>query len=101
MWMIQAGATDADIIRDMGISINQLQIIYDECPELLQIRETNSHTCQQVEGSLLKRAMGYDVEETEVIASKDGRPLKVKKTKRHVPASIEACKLLMHYRHRR
>ena len=101
MWMLQAGAADSDIIREVGISGQDLQRIYNEHPEFQQIRKAKHDADQQVEEGLLKRAMGYDVEETEVVASKDGKPIKVKRTKRHVPASIEACKLLMRFRNRR
>lgn len=99
--MLQAGATDIDIVREVGISDQELQRIFNEHPELQLIRKTKYDADQQVEEGLLKRAMGYDVEETEVVASKDGKPIKVKRTKRHVPASIEACKLLMRFRNRR
>ena len=99
--MLQAGASDPDIIRDVGISGQDLQRICNEHPELQQIRKAKHDADQQVEEGLLKRAMGYDVEETEIVASKDGKPIKVKRTKRHVPASIEACKLLMRFRNRR
>ena len=48
----------------------------------------------QVEDGLLKRALGYDYEETEIVASKEGdttKPAKIKKTKKHVPADVTAC----------
>lgn len=32
-----------------------------------------------VKAALLKRALGYEIEETEIIVSKDGRPAKIKK----------------------
>ena len=41
--------------------------------------------------NVLKEA-GYEVEETEIIASKDGRPPKIKKRKRHIPPSLEAAR---------
>lgn len=99
--MLQAGAADADIIREVGISDQELQSLYNAYPELQQVRKAKHIADQQMEECLLKRAMGYDVEETEVVASKDGKPIKVKRTKRHVPASIQACKLLMRFRNRR
>lgn len=45
--------------------------------------------------ALLKRALGYEIEETEIIVSKDGRPAKIKKRKRHVPPDTKA---MMEYR---
>ena len=44
----------------------------------------------KVEEALLKAALGYEYEETEVIASKDGRNSRVKKTKRVVPPDTTA-----------
>ena len=37
-----------------------------------------------VKAALLKRALGYEIEETEIIVSKDGRPAKIKKRKREL-----------------
>lgn len=41
---------------------------------------------------LYKRAVGYEVEDTEVVMSKDGRPTRIKKVKRHVPGDVSAMK---------
>lgn len=49
----------------------------------------------QIKMALLKRALGYEIEETEIIVSKDGRPAKIKKRKRHVPPDTKA---MMEYR---
>ena len=49
----------------------------------------------QIKMALLKRALGYEIEETEIIVSKDGRPAKIKKMKRHVPPDTKA---MMEYR---
>lgn len=48
-----------------------------------------------VKAALLKRALGYEIEETEIIVSKDGRPAKIKKRKRHIPPNTRA---MMEYR---
>lgn len=40
--------------------------------------------------ALLKLATGYDYEEKEIIASKDGKPQKVKITKKFVPPDLKA-----------
>lgn len=49
----------------------------------------------QIKMALLKRALGYEIEETEIIVSKDGRPAKIKKRKGHVPPDTKA---MMEYR---
>ena len=45
---------------------------------------------EELKQALYKRAMGYEVEETKVIVSKDGRPIRIEKTKRHIPPDIKA-----------
>lgn len=49
----------------------------------------------QIKMALLKRALGHEIEETEIIVSKDGRPAKIKKRKRHMPPDTKA---MMEYR---
>lgn len=71
---------------------NRTNVLNDSVDQLSSVQ------ADPLEESLIRRAMGYDVEETEVVATKDGRPIKVRKTKRHIPGSIEACKLLIRYR---
>lgn len=43
-----------------------------------------------MKAALLKKAMGYEYEEREAIASKPGKPDRVKITKRYVPADLAA-----------
>ncbi|HIG0360408.1 TPA: hypothetical protein ACX96Z_001997 [Clostridium sporogenes] len=43
--------------------------------------------------ALLKRALGYDYEETEIIATKDGKTTKIKKIKKVVPPDTKAIEL--------
>ena len=40
--------------------------------------------------ALLKRALGYEYEEKEVIASKNGKPERMQVIKRHVPPDVKA-----------
>lgn len=41
---------------------------------------------------LFKRATGYEAEETEVVMSKDGRPTRIRRTKKHIPADVNALR---------
>jgi hypothetical protein len=50
---------------------------------------------EELQAALLKRALGYDYEEVEMIASKDGKTTKIKKTKKHVPPDINAMKMYL------
>ena len=52
--------------------------------------EKQTNVRKEIKEALHKRAMGYEVEETKVIVSKDGRPVRIEKTKRHIPADLRA-----------
>jgi transposase-like protein len=90
-WLCRAGATDEEIAKELEISARQLYRWYKKYPELCQSKKEKIIADMEVEDSLLKRALGYDVEETQVIATKDGKSAKVRKNKRHIPADITAC----------
>ena len=45
---------------------------------------------EEMREALHKRAIGYEVEETKIIVSKDGRPAKIEKIKRHIPGDPKA-----------
>lgn len=46
-----------------------------------------------INDALLKRALGYEYEETEIIASRDGKSSKVKRIKKKVPPDTKAIEL--------
>ena len=91
-WLCRAGMTDEEIAQEIGISTRQLYRWYRDYAELCQSKkEAKSIADFEVEDSLYKRALGYEVEEAEVIASKDGKPTKVKRVKKHIPGDVTAC----------
>lgn len=93
-WMCRAGATDEEIASEFGMSVRQLYRWYKLYPELCQAKTAGKNFADfEVEESLFKRALGYDIEETEVVATKDGKPLRVKKVKKHIPGDVRACRL--------
>lgn len=49
----------------------------------------------KIEDALLKRALGYEYEETEIVATKDGKNARVKKIKKVVPPDVNALYLLL------
>lgn len=59
------------------------------------LKEERLKVNEEMKQALHKRAIGYDVEETEVIASTDGRPGKIIRRKRHIPGDPKA---MMQYR---
>ena len=71
--------------------MKQLAEWKENYPELMKIlEENNEYYDDKVEQALLKRALGYEYEETEIVASKDGKTSKVKKTKKEVPPDTTA-----------
>jgi len=50
---------------------------------------------EKVKEALLKRAIGYDYEEKEMVADKNGNSGKVKITKRHVPPDMAAIRTVL------
>lgn len=55
----------------------------------------NEKLQQQIDEALQKKAFGFEYEETEIIASKNGQPGKIKKTKRVVPPDTNALYMLI------
>lgn len=45
---------------------------------------------EKLKDALIKRAMGYEYEEKEIIADKNGKPERVRIMKKHVPPDIKA-----------
>lgn len=85
------GYIDKEIAKLLGISKKTLNVwkkTYPEFYEALQVGKLEVDLL--VEDSLLKRALGYEYEETEVTASKDGKPTKIKKTKKFQAADVTA-----------
>lgn len=50
---------------------------------------------EQLNLTLVKLAMGYDVDEVEKIIDKDGKVIRVSVRRRHIPPDIKAIRLLM------
>jgi hypothetical protein len=90
------GMTNEEICKAIKISIDTLWRWRKKYPELSEALKTSKEILNsQVEQSLFRRTQGYDYEEVEIIAEqkKDGttKPLRIKKTKKHVPADTGAC----------
>lgn len=47
---------------------------------------------ERIKGALLKRALGYDYEEKEIVGDPSGKPIKVKVLKRHAPPDMSAIR---------
>lgn len=50
---------------------------------------------QNVKEALLKRAIGYEYEEKEIVADKSGKQGKVKIIKKHIPPDLDAIRAVL------
>lgn len=51
--------------------------------------DNHSKFDDEMKKAMIKRALGYDYEEKEIIAGKSGKPEKIKVTKKHVPPDLK------------
>jgi len=51
----------------------------------------------EIKQAIIKKAKGYEYEEKEVIADKNGRPGKVKITKKYMPPDLAAIKTIKRF----
>lgn len=72
-WIARGGATDKEMAKEMGIAKSTLNRWKKEHPEFAEaLRENKSFVDSLVEDSLLKRAVGFEYEETEITATPQG-----------------------------
>lgn len=89
--LAKEGYTDEDIALKLNIGIRTLYDWKKKYPQFMQaLKENKDYFDDKVEQALLKRALGYEYEETEMIASKDGKTSRVKKTKKVIPPDTTA-----------
>lgn len=89
------GAIDDEISAAFGISVRTLHRWKKDYPTFAKALEYGKGIADaKVEKKLYEMATGYDYEETESIVEMDAngrqKPLKVKKTKKHVPPNVLA-----------
>jgi hypothetical protein len=54
----------------------------------------------EIKAALIKRALGYEYEEKEIVATKDGKPGRFKIVKKHMPPSVDAIKFIRHLKNK-
>jgi len=91
-----AGHTDEESIKYLQISKQTFYNWQNAHPEFRQaVQEGKAPVDDDVESALLKRALGYQDESTEIIGTDDGnggiKPKQVRKTRRFVPPDTVAC----------
>lgn len=83
------GLTDEQIASNMGIVPSTLYVWKEKYKEISEALKRGKEVVDyQVENALLKRALGYDCQETRVEKSDDGK--KVIQTLKHIPADTTA-----------
>lgn len=83
------GLTDEQIACNVGIGVRTLYEWKEKYPQILQALKKGKEVVDyQVENALLKRALGYEYQETRVEKSDDGT--KIIQTLKHIPADTTA-----------
>ena len=84
------GLTDEQIAHNMGINVATIYEWKKRFPEIDNALKRGKEVVDiQVENALLKRALGYEYEETKVIVETDGRK-RVERIKKHVLPDVTA-----------
>ncbi len=84
--MVRNGMTDKEVANELEISERTFNYWKKKYPEILQSLKSKNEADREVENSLFKRAIGYDYEETKIVIE-DGKPKKIERIKKHIPAS--------------
>lgn len=94
-WMARAGLIDQEICEQLKIAKTTLYRWAGKHEAVAEaLKESRDYVDSLVEESLLKRALGYEVEETKAygVRGKDGATVeRFEKVKKHIPADTTAC----------
>jgi len=91
-WMARSGLINSQIAGELKINEATLYRWQKKYPELKKALQQNKTIVDaQVEDSLLKRAMGYEYDETHVESGAAGKTTKIKKIRKHVVADTTAA----------
>jgi len=83
------GLTDEQIAQNMGIAPSTLYVWKDKFKEISEALKKGKEVVDyQVENALLKRALGYDFQETRV--EKSEKETRIIQTLKHIPADTTA-----------
>lgn len=90
-YLARDGLTDEEMSKELGIGVRTFYQWQKKYPHFKQaLKENKGIVDHKVEDALLKRALGYEYEETEITASKDGKTSRVKKIKKVIPPDTVA-----------
>ena len=92
------GLTEEQICLNIGVSVNAFNIYKKRYPELKEsLKKGKEIIITEIENALIKRALGYDVEEIKTsIRMIDGKETKyTEKSRKHIPPDVGACAILL------
>lgn len=90
-WMAQNGLTDVQIAKELHISEATLNNWKNKHPEFLEsLKKGKGMVDVLVEGSLLKRALGFEYEEVTKVRNKEGKLKLFKKVKKYIVGDVAA-----------
>jgi hypothetical protein len=92
------GLTEEQMCLNLGVSVNALNIYKKRYPELKEsLKKGKEIIITEIENALIKRALGYDVEEVKTsIRMIDGKETKyTEKSRKHIPPDVGACAILL------
>lgn len=95
---LNEGATEKQIAENLGIAESTLNEYKNKFPEFLELfKKKRTGLVTQLRGAIVKRAMGYDYEETTTtIRQEKGKSVQVvEKKKKHMPPDVAALNLAL------
>jgi hypothetical protein len=94
-WMARAGLVDQEICGKLGICKHTLYAWAKRYPDVAEaLKESRDFIDSLVEGALLKRALGFDVEESKVFGVRNKKGIiveRMEKAKKHFAPDTTAC----------
>lgn len=95
---IQEGITEEQVCRNLGISVNTLNVYKKQYPQLKEsLKKAREVIITELENALIKRAIGFNYQETKVsIREIDGKQVKfTEKITKYQPPDVAALFILL------
>lgn len=95
---LEKGLSEAQIIKNLGVSKSSFENYKHSHMDLLNLlKRGRMHLVEEVENALVKRALGFEYEETETQIKDDGgkQIRHVKKIKKYCVPDVGACAILL------
>ena len=92
------GLTEEQICKNIGVGVNAFNVYKKQHEELKEsLKKGREIIITEIENALIKRALGYEVEEIKTsIRMIDGKENKyTEKSRKHIPPDVGACAILL------